>query len=850
MFKNKQIWLAILAIVIGFLWSYSFSTRINLLFIVPLWLKIIVLGGLSLNLGLLAHHLMIELIRRITQPRWKVYLLAGSVLLSALIFVLVPYQRVPFRTTHRLGISAVDAEVKLKAVLSPDDNLISRDQFSSEGEVEPFAETGFRLSQGGSLTYQRAQTGGLTLSFTDDSIPIRILWDDQEQTIAPEQQLRSGHRSIQGWRISSDAFTNTFNIHLPGNTWGQPDPFWTILAILLPISDFVTLSSILLCVGWLILRVLNKQKITFPRTGVVRYWIDWLLVMGLAMILINVGFPYFIPFWFLLFFLPAILYLAYHQLARFTLTNEIRFPFFKSIQTAVEKSVKFLNIFNSNRWAFWVGIVIIAIIGAAVQLHLTKPGMGISGDSVHYLQGAENLAMGRGYVLHIAEGESVPITGFEPAYSTLIASGIRLGSTPENAARTLNLVLFCLSIILTGWITYQITGKVFPALLCSTFLVMAPNIMSIFAWVMSEPLFIVLLSAILLTFYEYIQKPTQWKAFLIGILSTLMMTTRLAGAVFLPPLAVTMLILQKQKFGQRIRDVLIFGFTAVLAPAAFLVRNHLVASSATPSQGESLARFSLDYWEIIGSEVSSWFKWHAFFNLEHQRFNALFATLGFILVLFIAWLVLPKILPTRKQPRTMMIILFVSLPIYILAIILNTIILTPEQTISGLSRYMIPVYILLLILICTLLSIYWKRPMLFPKIVILFMCLVGLQTYFEEFTSILEAQPRLYRQYTDRNADCGDDIRAIVNTNPERTFYTNNCEYFFFTTGQRCRYLPFDKSLYHSGDAIYQAVEAGSWVAFTEDFGTDPPGAHYFLRSLERFDSACYFDFYRWSNEE
>lgn len=845
MFRKKHIWFVILAAVLGFLWGYSFSTRINLLFIVPLWLKIIVLGGLTLNFGLLAHHLMIEFVRRISEPKWMIYFLTGSVFLSALLFVILPYQRVPFRTTHQLRITALDSDVKLKAVLSPDDNLVSRDQFSSEGQVESFAETGFRLSSGGTLSYQRAQTGGLTLSFTLDSAPIKIQWDNQEQALTPSQVHPSAQQEIQKWRFSSDPVTNTFNVRLPGNTWGQPDTFWAILGILLPISDFISLTSLIIFSTWFVLRTLKKQKITFPKSGIIKYWTDSLLVIGLAMLLIKVGFPYFIPFWFLLFFLPAVLYLACHQASQLTLASEIHLHFLSRLRDALQKFGKFLFAFSHNRWTFWIGLTLIVIIGAAVQLHLTQPGMGISGDSVHYLQGAKNLAYGNGYVLHITEGEPIPITGFEPAYPTLLAAGIRLGGAPEDAARILNLVLFCISIALTGWLIFQITGAAIPALLGSAFLVMAPNIMSIFAWVMSEPLFIALLLAILLIMYGYYKKPTHWKAFLAGALSGLMMYTRLAGAVFLPPFVLTMLILKNQRLGERIRNVLIFGFTAMLAPAAFLVRNHFLTPSSSPSRGEGWASFSTEYWEIIGSEVSSWFKWHTFFNLEHQRFNAIFASLGFILVLFIAWLIFQKQLPTHKHARVIMILLLVSIPIYILAIILNTIILTPEQTVSGLSRYMIPVFIITLILIFTLMSIYWKRPQLLPKIIILFLCLVSLQIYFEEFTAILEEQPGLYRQYTDRNNDCGDEIRVIVTSHPERGFYTNNCEYFFYTTGELCRYLPSDGSLYQPDSIVSKALESGDWVAFTEDFGTNPPGAKYFLRSLEQFDSACYFDFYR-----
>jgi len=66
---KKQGWLIFLAVVLGFFWSYSFSTRIGLLFFVPLWLKILVLGGLTINFSIFGYILIQKFLKKVCNTR-------------------------------------------------------------------------------------------------------------------------------------------------------------------------------------------------------------------------------------------------------------------------------------------------------------------------------------------------------------------------------------------------------------------------------------------------------------------------------------------------------------------------------------------------------------------------------------------------------------------------------------------------------------------------------------------------------------------------------------------------------------------------------------------------------------
>jgi len=850
MINKNRFWVGLGAAAAGFLWSYSFSTRIGLLFVVPFWLKIIVLVGLSANFSLLANYLMIGFLKKSSSRQSALYILISSVVISILIFALAPYQRIPFRTTHRLEIKAISSEVKIKAVYSPDNNIIARDAFLFNEDVSVFTESGFFLPPGATISYQREQTGGLTLSFTLDSGTAHIIWDNQEQEIDPAYLHEAAQSKIDTWRFSSDPEKNTFNIILPGNTWGNPHPFWAFLGVLLPVSDFVLLSSLICGVLFFGVQKHNHENSNIIRSSLTKAWVDVLLCIGLAMILIKAGFPDFIPGWFLLFFLPAVLYLLMCQTHYLIKKDLIAIQCFNKLQKTISNIGAFINIFNKNRWVFWTLILIIATISSLVQLHLTQPGMGISGDSAHYLQGAQNLAQGKGYFLHIAEGEAAPITGFEPAYSMLLSAGIFVGIEAQSTARVMNSLLMFLTTILTGWIIFKTTKKVFPAVIGSLLLIMSPSIFSIYAWIMSEPLFNVLLLSSFLTWFLYIKKPSLWKALLAGFICSLMINTRLAGIVFLPILALGIIILIKTSLILRIRDAFVFSSAALITPAAFFFRNHLVTETSSASELTSLATFPEEYWRILGSEIASWFKWHVYFNLEHQRLNAMLISLGFMLVLFIIWLGFRNKLAVKSKSDPLIIVFFVSIPIYILAIILNTILLTPQQTSFGLSRYLIPIFILLVIIVSKLLSTFWEQPLLFPKIAILFLILISLQLYFIEFSDFVNDPPIHFRHYTDRKIECGTEVVTIIKNYPDVSFYSNSCEYFYFITGQQCKYLTYEDALYQPGGEIYLAVKAGDMIAYTEMFGSSPPGARSFLQDMTLSESACYIDFYRWPGTE
>ncbi len=617
---------------------------------------------------------------------------------------------------------------------------------------------------------------------------------------------------------------------------------------LLTAADIVTLASLFLLTFWVTIKLLEKKVVFKGNRELIRLWVMGLLSLVAATFFIKYGSPDSIPFRFLIIFIPTIFYLAYAQIQFYHQNNILNLQSFPIAEKIITQIASIFKKLNRSSWSFWSLILLIALIGSAVQIHLTQDGMGVSGDSVHYMEGAKNIAMGNGYVRHIAEGDPIVMTGFPPVYPLALVPAFWLGVEVQHYARFLNTLLFALTLILTGWIVYKATHMVIPAAAATIFLIASPTMLTIYSWVMSEPLFHVLLLATFILWLWHIDKPSLWKVILTGVIAGTMILTRLAGAAFLPPVALGILIFQKEPFKRRLRDAALFGVVSLIQPAAFFIRNSLKAEKLSESRGLTLATFQKEYWQVIESEVASWFKLNTYFSFLYEQYQAFFIALGIILLLTLGWVLFRKKFPAKKADP-IVILIIISIPVYLLLLVLNTVLLTPGQTEYGLSRYMIPVLLLSVILLGKILTAYWNKPLLFPKLAILFLILAVSPFYYLDFAKLLREQPASFRQYNARMAECGDELTSIIESieaSGDPSYYTNNCEYFYYMTSIPCRHLPLEEKAYQAGGEVFQAVESGDMIAFAINFGTNPPGMRPFLEELDRFNEGCYLEFYRW----
>src|SRR3989304_2897316 len=127
------------------------------------------------------------------------------------------------------------------------------------------------------------------------------------------------------------------------------------------------------------------------------------------------------------------------------------------MDTAIQASVHRVRSLPVPR-AAW--LIIPAALAVGLALVQTRFGPGASGDSVHYLMGAQSLIAGNGYSRVSGGGELRPITGFPALYSLVLAGLGATGLDLIDAAGGLNVVLFGMNAFLLGLIILRHTHSI------------------------------------------------------------------------------------------------------------------------------------------------------------------------------------------------------------------------------------------------------------------------------------------------------------------------------------------------------------------------------------------------------
>lgn len=255
---------------------------------------------------------------------------------------------------------------------------------------------------------------------------------------------------------------------------------------------------------------------------------------------------------------------------------------------------------RKNLLLTWIALAVMASL--SVYLASAPLGAGVGEDGAKYLSAAQNLADGRGLFMYNNE----PMTQWPPGYPAVLALGARLGVDVYIFGWWLNLLLFGLIVLGSGVLVWRALGEHSLLSYAGAALVLTSvALMAAVVNISSDPLFLLVVLAFLLTSENYLRKPSAaglgWLAFWV-ICSTLLRYVGLglvaAGAlvVFATP-GITL----RQRF---VRSVA-FGILTVLPIMAWgYLRNYALAGTLFgPRQWASPLLNVL----LIVDKVVSWF---------------------------------------------------------------------------------------------------------------------------------------------------------------------------------------------------------------------------------------------------
>ena len=260
------------------------------------------------------------------------------------------------------------------------------------------------------------------------------------------------------------------------------------------------------------------------------------------------------------------------------------------------------------RLLLFYGILIglLSLFGAWLIFYGTALSPWGGSDSVEYLVSARNMLRGIGIGYYSPNGIFYWISLHPPFYPIVLGALSRLGPDLIDSARWLNIVLFALTIGLTGWLFWRYSSS--PALgLLAGLLVMAfPEMLNMSTAAMSEPLFIFLCSLHGLLLIIWL-RTGRWRFLLLAALAAgLAAVARYIGIALIASGAVSVFLFCRGKRAERIKQTLLYFVLACLPLAAwfgwsYFGANHSVAGRTSLGVSGMLGRLQPFRLEMVST---------------------------------------------------------------------------------------------------------------------------------------------------------------------------------------------------------------------------------------------------------
>lgn len=356
-----------------------------------------------------------------------------------------------------------------------------------------------------------------------------------------------------------------------------------------------------------------------------------------------------------------------------------------------------------RRWSVIHGLI--AVLGAALVLWVTRFGPGTSGDSTSYLMGAENLMAGNGFSRFSGGYEIRPISGFPPFYSMVLAAFGLAGFGLQATGRILNAGLFALSIFLGAYLVYRYSQNGWAGLMAGGLILTADSMLLWHSWIMSEALYIGLLLAglaVLLTYFE--DRNRRWPLAVAGLTFAAAALTRYIGLGVVAAAVVSIVLIEGRSVRRKLVDAGVLATSGLVPVFIWLRRNAATAGTMT---NRELALHPLDpnlvRWYL--AELSSWFVPHEVPFPTMLRAALALGLAGLLVALFfwsqarrgsihIRW---PWVRPGERPLAALPWVVGLMIAAHLGVLAANSLFLDASTSQPAVARYLTPVFVLLVI---------------------------------------------------------------------------------------------------------------------------------------------------------
>jgi 4-amino-4-deoxy-L-arabinose transferase-like glycosyltransferase len=452
---------------------------------------------------------------------------------------------------------------------------------------------------------------------------------------------------------------------------------------------------------------------------------------------------------------------------------------------------------NRKNLIWFVITILIALVGMAAVTYQSREGSGVTGDSVYYVMGARNILSGNGYSRYSGGWEPVPITGFPPVFSVLLAGAGFFGGDLFESARIINILLFGANIFLAGFLTFRYTRTILPAIISSLLIMASASMIHYHSWVMTEGLFIFLTLLSLITLVRYFETDKLLYLVITGLLLAVSTLTRYVGLACVGMAVLGILIFSHLGWKKRLIHIVVLGLVSVTPFILWLYRNSLVSNSLVNRQ---IVFHFMSRELVLGfiSEAVSWFA-PRILNLPRFLDAALFLIFAVVIpLLFIITEVKHGVLRKGSPWQGFNILPFLILlfiPTYVILLVLNTTLLDASTSLTATHRYLLPVFAMMVIMLTCMVFRLVENKSRGVKITSLVIAVLFFGFFLSELLSFLRG-PVKDMGYTDIKRSWTNVVGALNQIDSSHLFISDNVELFYFLAGRPAYAFPISYDNY------------------------------------------------------
>jgi len=435
----------------------------------------------------------------------------------------------------------------------------------------------------------------------------------------------------------------------------------------------------------------------------------------------------------------------------------------------------------------------LAVLAAVEILYVTPLGLGLRSDSAVYVAAARNLLGGDGLSWLSGGGEVRPMTLHAPLLSIILAGAQAIGLDAIAFGRVLNAVCLGLEVMLVGALAKRLTCSPAFGLLAALVMAGTGEMLRAHAWLMSEPLFIVLTLAGVLALLQYPGDGRRWWLMLGALAFGLAGLSRYGGLGLPIAGALYLAVHSSPSWRRKLEDLALMLAIGLTPSVAWMARNYVL----TGQTGGRTLGVHLENWPSLRDQAMAiMLNWFAPLRLvdwimAHEELSAILVGL---LGLGIA--VLATLMLTRRARQAVagdsrmsgLLLVVLCMLSYVAVLFFAALFSTPGADID--ERVLSPVYPLLWVALVAGLTWLWRRKRLVLQVVVglLILLLVRNKLVYEYWTIRELSADGL--GFASRAWQSSATVRDLAALDPE-VIYTNNIAAVYLLAGRPSYLVPW-----------------------------------------------------------